>query len=306
MQNPILQTMMNCLKLLSVILAGLWFAACAHTSAPEATKPRQEKAKQTTTESSAAQEAPEKPPADQAASRETATDKQKQATGKSPSSREASQKTARDEQKQASEKTPTGQAASQETDKDAQKQAADKADSSQAAAGTAKTPDTKTAQEGSAGAAGTQSKATEKSTSSRRAGTPETADSKLAEARRNLRISEATEKRIAAELEQLKKSGAASPETIKNYETYHESVQGMVAENRKIVAQMEAAKARHSAGGWWLKTAKSWPKWRPPKPGILPGKNHPKRPPAVNWTICSIPQYPRPKPQMRWRLWTGS
>jgi hypothetical protein len=240
--------MMNCLKLSSVILAGLWFAACAHTSAPETTKPQEEKAKQTPTESSAAQEAPEKPPADQAASQETATDKQKQASGKSQSSREASQETAGDEQKQTSEKTPTGQAASQETDKDAQNQAADKADSSQAAAGTAKTPDTKTAQEGSAGAAGTQSKATEKSASSRRADSPETADSKLAEARRNLRISEATEKRIAAELEQLKKSGAASPETIKNYETYHESVQGMVAENRKIVAQMEAAKARHPAG----------------------------------------------------------
>ena len=49
------------------------------------------------------------------------------------------------------------------------------------------------------------------------------ADAKLEEARRNLRISEATEKRIASELEQLKKSGTASPETIKNYETYHET-----------------------------------------------------------------------------------
>ncbi len=39
-----------------------------------------------------------------------------------------------------------------------------------------------------------------------------------------------------------------SPETIKNYETYHESVREMVAENRKIVEQMEAAKARHSSG----------------------------------------------------------
>jgi membrane-associated HD superfamily phosphohydrolase len=70
----------------------------------------------------------------------------------------------------------------------------------------------------------------------------------LEEARRNLRISEATEKRIASELEQLKKSGTASSETIKNYEIYHESVQEMVAENRKIVEQMEAAKARHSSG----------------------------------------------------------
>jgi len=70
----------------------------------------------------------------------------------------------------------------------------------------------------------------------------------LEEARRNLQISEATEKRIASELEQLKRSGTASPETIKNYEMYHASVQEMVAENRKILAQMEAAKARHSSG----------------------------------------------------------
>jgi hypothetical protein len=217
---------MNSLKLSSVILAGLWITACAHTSTPEATKPQEEKAKQTKTESSEAQKAPEKSPSGQAAAQEAATDKQEQAPEKSQSS----------------------QTASQEAAEDNQKQAADKADSSQPAAGTAKTPDIKTAQEGSAGAAGTQSKAAEKGASSSRSAAPETADSKLAEARRNLRISEATEKRIAAELEQLKKSGAASSETIKNYEIYHESVQEMVAENRKIVAQMEAAKARHSSG----------------------------------------------------------
>jgi hypothetical protein len=83
--------------------------------------------------------------------------------------------------------------------------------------------------------------------SSRQAAPRESADSKLEEARKNLAISEATEKRIASELEQLKKSGTASTETIKNYEIYHESVRQMVAENRKIVEQMEAAKARHSS-----------------------------------------------------------
>ena len=74
------------------------------------------------------------------------------------------------------------------------------------------------------------------------------ADSILEEARRNLRISEATEKRIASELEQLRQTGTASAETIKNYEAYHDSVKEMVAENRKIVEQMEAARARHSGG----------------------------------------------------------
>jgi hypothetical protein len=70
----------------------------------------------------------------------------------------------------------------------------------------------------------------------------------LEDARRNLRISEATEKRIASELEELKKSGSASPETVKDYGIYHESVKKMVAENRKIVAQMEAAQTRRTSG----------------------------------------------------------
>ncbi len=72
--------------------------------------------------------------------------------------------------------------------------------------------------------------------------------SKLEKARDDLRVSQATEKRIASRLEQLKKSGNASAEDIRNYETYHERVQAMVAENRKIVEKMEAALARHSPG----------------------------------------------------------
>jgi hypothetical protein len=69
---------------------------------------------------------------------------------------------------------------------------------------------------------------------------PQTSQSKLEKARDDLRVSQATEKRIASELEQLKKSGNASAEDIRNYETYHERVQAMVAENRKIVEKMEA------------------------------------------------------------------
>ena len=211
--------MMNFHKLLSVILAGLWFAACAHTSAPEATKSQEEQAKQTTQESQTS----------------------------------ASQKET-EQGREASEKSQPSQAASGEAAKDIQKQAADKADSAQPAAKTEKAPNTKEArdkspspQTTSAGNAGTQQKPAEKSASRRREASQETVDSKLEEARRNLRISEATEKRIASELEQLKNSGTASPDTIKNYEIYHESVQEMVAENRKIVEQMEAAKARHSS-----------------------------------------------------------
>jgi hypothetical protein len=70
------------------------------------------------------------------------------------------------------------------------------------------------------------------------------ADARLAQARENLRISRETEKRIASELTQLKASGTASDEAVKDYETYLKSVQAMTAENRKMVAQMEAAYAQ--------------------------------------------------------------
>jgi hypothetical protein len=73
-------------------------------------------------------------------------------------------------------------------------------------------------------------------------------ESALEKARDNLRVSEKTEKRIAADLEQIKKSGNASPEAIRDYENYLDSVRAMTAENRNVVAQMEAAYADKSAG----------------------------------------------------------
>ncbi|MCP4629547.1 MAG: hypothetical protein GY850_39490 [bacterium] len=76
----------------------------------------------------------------------------------------------------------------------------------------------------------------------------DSADLKLAEARENLRISQETEKRIAAELEQLKKSGNASDENVGNYETYLKSVEAMTAENREIVEQMKAAYTDNRSG----------------------------------------------------------
>lgn len=76
----------------------------------------------------------------------------------------------------------------------------------------------------------------------------ESAETKLEEARENLRISRETEKRIAAELEQLKESGSASEEAVRDYETYLKSVAAMTAENHKIVEQMETAYAKKSSG----------------------------------------------------------
>jgi len=81
-----------------------------------------------------------------------------------------------------------------------------------------------------------------------RSASADAADAKLADARENLKTSRETEKRIASDLENLKKSGDASPEAIKDYEEYLARVQAMTAENRKIVAQMEAAYDRHTPG----------------------------------------------------------
>jgi hypothetical protein len=91
-------------------------------------------------------------------------------------------------------------------------------------------------------------------------GRPQTADAKLAKARDDLRVSQATEKRIAAELERRKKSGNASAEDIRNYETYLERVQAMVAENRKTVEKMERAYAEHPPHSPGQKTSGESPK----------------------------------------------
>ena len=83
----------------------------------------------------------------------------------------------------------------------------------------------------------------------------EAADAKLEGAREKLRTSLETEKRIAADLEQLKKSGDASPEAIKDYEEYLSRVRAMTAENRKVLEQMEAAYDRHSPDATSSETA---------------------------------------------------
>jgi hypothetical protein len=103
-------------------------------------------------------------------------------------------------------------------------------------------------QTASAGATETRPQETGQRLPESRKKTPQTAESKLAKARDDLRVSQATEQRIASELEQLKKSGNASDEDIRNYEAYLERVQAMVAENRKTVEKMERAYAQHPAG----------------------------------------------------------
>jgi hypothetical protein len=248
LQNLILQTVMKSLKLLSVILAGFWIGACVTTSSNRKTAPPSTTPRQTQTESSQTQPAPEQSPSSQQSTQGTSPTRQGQTSEPSQASPPASKETSRDTQQQTSESSQSGPNTSQENGKDQQQQDSDKSESGQTAAGSTKMPDSRTAREASDGAAGTQSEVSEERAGRSQPAAAGTADSKLEEARRNLRISEATEKRIAAELEQLRRSGTASPETIKNYDAYHDSVKEMVVENRKIVEQMEAARARHSGG----------------------------------------------------------
>ncbi len=71
-------------------------------------------------------------------------------------------------------------------------------------------------------------------------------ESALDSAYKDLRISIATEDRIASDLAKLKKTGDVSPDVIEDYEFYLNRVQAMVAENRKVVAKMEALHGRYN------------------------------------------------------------
>lgn len=70
------------------------------------------------------------------------------------------------------------------------------------------------------------------------------AQSKIEKAREDLRVSQEEEQHAAKELEQLKGSGKATPETLKEYETYLDRVQSLVDEKEKVVGEMEAAYSR--------------------------------------------------------------
>ncbi len=152
-----------------------------------------------------------------------------------------------------SEPTESAQPGAQEKSKTSQAATPEEA-TPQAQEQKEKSPASQTA---SVGATKTAPEKTDSNLSKSSQTSPQTSQSKLEKARDDLRVSQATEKRIASELEQLKKSGNASAEDIRNYETYHERVQAMVAENRKIVEKMEAAQARHSPGKGASKSAAS-------------------------------------------------
>jgi hypothetical protein len=180
---------MKPLKTFSAIFMVLVLAACARTTAPPTTSPRQQETRQTPPDGSEA--SAQTPESGQQKPRSTSK------TGEAPPTQAA-----------ASREKPPGP----ETPAESESQ--------------------KTAQPAGIGQGSEQ----------------DSAEAKLAQARENLRISRETEKRIAAELEDLKESGSASEQTVRDYETYLASVAAMTAENQKIVEQMEAAYTAKSAG----------------------------------------------------------
>lgn len=68
----------------------------------------------------------------------------------------------------------------------------------------------------------------------------------LEQAREKLRMNLAFRDRIAAEMQTLKQSKRADPDTVAAYEAYLNQVQAMVAEERKTVAQLEALNAKYA------------------------------------------------------------
>jgi len=94
----------------------------------------------------------------------------------------------------------------------------------------------------------------------------------LEQAHSNLAVSKATEERIASELNTLKQSGKATPERLKDYEIYLSRVQAMVAENQKIVDEMEKACARHQGTEKTGGGSKSAPSAGAPPAAVAPEK----------------------------------
>ncbi|MEN8780390.1 MAG: hypothetical protein ABF292_04705 [Desulfobacterales bacterium] len=68
----------------------------------------------------------------------------------------------------------------------------------------------------------------------------------LEQAREKLRMNLAFRDRIAAEMQTLKQSKRADPDTVAAYEAYLNQVQAVVAEERKTVAQLEALNAKYA------------------------------------------------------------
>jgi hypothetical protein len=72
-------------------------------------------------------------------------------------------------------------------------------------------------------------------------GAPPTPEAELEKARENVRLSRETYARAADELERLKASGNATPEVVREYETYLDRLGEMEKENQEVLERMESA-----------------------------------------------------------------
>ena len=69
----------------------------------------------------------------------------------------------------------------------------------------------------------------------------------LEQAREKLRVNQEFKERVAADLQTLKESSNADPDTIAAYQAYLNQIQAMVAEDRKTVVQLEALTTKYSS-----------------------------------------------------------
>jgi len=229
---------MKAFILILTILIGFWFSACKTTPEPGTPMPPQPETRQT--------EQTRPPPSSEA-------QKTEQSGSQQPS--ESSQKSA-SETAEPPEQSPTKEAApspvaSTDTEDAGPRQTQTSNENRPQAPSAEASPES-----GKSESEMTPPQASQQSDMSW-SQAPSTAESKLKKAREDLKVSEATERKIAAKLEALKKSGNASAEEIRDYEIYHERVQAMVAENRKRVAELESAYRRHKPEGKTPQTTES-------------------------------------------------
>lgn len=229
---------MKALILILALLTGFWFSGCKTTPEPSTPMPPQPESRET---------AETRPPP----SSETQKADQSGASQQSKPGQKPGPETAQPPEQSTTEKSPASPTASKDAG-DAKPTQAQKSNESRPEA-----PSANTSQELSKNPTEAPSTQASRKSEMPQSEAPTTAESKLQKAREDLRVSEATEQRIAAKLEQLKKSGNASAEDIRDYEIYHERVQAMVAENRKRVEDLERAYREHKPEGKAAQTPES-------------------------------------------------
>jgi hypothetical protein len=219
--------------LIFTILIGLGFSACKTTPEPSSPTPPQPESGETTDTRS--------PPANEAQNTEASGKQQPSNSSQKPGSEAAEPR----------RQPPAEQAASENTG-DTKPTQGQRSDQRQPEAPSVES----SPESGKSESEAPSTQASQKS-GMPRAQAPSTAEAKLKKAREDLKVSEATERKIAAKLEALKNSGNASAEDIRDYEIYHERVEAMVAENRKRVEELENAYRRHKPEGKAAQTTES-------------------------------------------------